>query len=114
MKSWRTQLNFGDTPYQPRCLRGKQLLVASKLMRAAYHEKEVQFNPIKDNQRPTANTDESTSGCSMQSGDARRETIFHAFPRSNVDLPLLTYLQRHQENSIIFENFFEGSTVKQN
>lgn len=23
-------------------------------MRAAYHEKEVQFNPIKDNQRPTA------------------------------------------------------------
>ena len=27
---------------------------ASELMRAAYHEKEVQFNPIKDNQRPTA------------------------------------------------------------
>lgn len=27
-------------------------------MRAAYHEKEVQFNPIKDNQRPTATRDE--------------------------------------------------------
>lgn len=37
-----------------RCLRAKQALKASELMRAAYHEKEVQFNPIKDNQRPTA------------------------------------------------------------
>lgn len=47
-----------NTPYLYRCLRAKQLLRASELMRAAYHEKEVQFNPIKDNQRPTATRDE--------------------------------------------------------
>lgn len=49
---------FKNTPYLHRCLRAKQLLRASELMRAAYHEKEVQFNPIKDNQRPTATRDE--------------------------------------------------------
>lgn len=41
-------------PYLHDVLRAKQVLKASELMRAAYHEKEVQFNPIKDNQRPTA------------------------------------------------------------
>lgn len=49
---------FKNTLYLYRCLRAKQLLRASELMRAAYHEKEVQFNPIKDNQRPTATRDE--------------------------------------------------------
>lgn len=49
---------FKHTLYLYRCLRAKQLLRASELMRAAYHEKEVQFNPIKDNQRPTATRDE--------------------------------------------------------
>lgn len=49
---------FRHTLYLHRYLRAKQLLRASELMRAAYHEKEVQFNPIKDNQRPTATRDE--------------------------------------------------------
>lgn len=52
------QRYFKHTLYLHRCLRAKQLLRASELMRAAYHEKEVQFNPIKDNQRPTATRDE--------------------------------------------------------
>lgn len=73
---------FKNTPYLHRCLRAKQLLRASELMRAAYHEKEVQFNPIKDNQRPTATRDEyllllwwlngSTEGLRLQVFSARK------------------------------------------